>query len=276
MNDFLTYRLDRQPEGKALWIHAGFRPSQLFALQVLALQENFELIGLSDQSASFSDETKNRLEGWGLIVPVASRSPFWESLDEDFPENILRTAIEDAGVCDLLFWENPSILREALALSQKIQRTDDGDLRENLDLIVFSLGQAMEYGEDGVLTTLTRENPFIWNEIFSLGRQRFVLDPRLSKRLSIPGWLQVLWQTFLEEIGEKDQPMNLDPLLSLYVYSNPGIFLFEEKSAHCHSQNKEAGWLHFSEGSDFYLATDLQQEAFFEDLQKLLKIFPAG
>lgn len=253
---------------RQLFIDYGDRRSDYLALKRASREDRFELIALSDHDGKPSEAALALIEAWDLYVPVAwaGADPGDISIYEDeeafssyaltseVPERLLRLACRDAGGLDVMLLGDPNALIEAVDADTQIE--------ENLDLLVLNLGELAEYGDNGFKTASSLRFPDEWNRVFALGKQRFVLDPRMLERIRLPEETVSELEAAAEALPGRSARVAIDSLLALYMYVEPQAFIFEGCHIHMHNHGEQRGWFFLEDGDDVLLATQVNVDRF--------------
>lgn len=247
---------------RLLWIDTSFSASDMLAIDRASYVEDFEIIGFSDSTGSFSQKAYDLISVWGYVVPVASdQAGFDRVLESDPIDQVLEYASKDAGGLDILCFASPNNIVKTVDRNEEVL--------DYMDVLSFSLGEVLEEDGTGIKTTWSYENPEAYERILSVGKQRFFLDPRLAGQVDLSEELLEKLEKKVRAMGFESGYYHLLSLLSLYMYMEPQAFIFENRAMHVHTEREEKGWIHFSEGEDIFLATRMNQSQF----EKWLAVF---
>lgn len=245
---------------RELWIDTGLSKSELLALKRASFEEDFELVGISDEKKAITKEIYDELENWGYEIPVASKIEGLDDIiDVNTPEDLIGMAAKDCGGMDILLWDVPYNFRDAIEKRE--------ELKDNIDGVYISLGSILEYAEDFLVTTKTHSAPDVYRDIFEYGKQKFILDPKVVQNIEPIKEIEEAFESkkFFKNMDEK---LSYEAILNLYLYVEPQAFVLEEHSMHIHTEEGEKGLIHFGEGNDVLLATAVNQESFNEWVKK--------
>ncbi len=263
MTDFRSIVHGERDRFPLLWVDTDFSPTDMLAIYAASLQEDFELVGFSDNGKAFTEEVYRRLEEMDYVTPIASTVDAYEHLlDSEGPDHLIVLASEDTAGLDFLILGDPQNLVDAFGYEDEVG--------ENMDTVIISLGRAMERGEDLLKTVTSFGNPEAYQELERIGHQRLLLEACDHYRIEVDERISLGIGSVLEKLGyQPDEHYSLDSLLALFLYIEPQAFIFEEVSMHVHTQKEERGYIHFTEGKDFLLVNQINVDQFEAWLRKI-------
>ncbi len=254
--------MERMP---LLWIDTDFSATDMLTIYAASLEEDFEVVGFSDNASTFTEKVADNLEELGYITPITSKvEGFEDLLDTEAPDHLMAMASEDAAGLDFLLLGNPLNLYEAYSFEE--------DVNDHMDTVILSLGKVLERGDGMLKTEASLANPEVFQELGQIGHQRLLLEPSVLNQVELEeGTIRGI-DRVLEELGfPADADYTLDSLLALFLYLEPQAFIFEEVGMHIHNEKEERGYLHFTEGKDYLLINQMNAQQFEDWLKKVFQ-----